>query len=120
MAIAKSMQAGHHDSRKAFVPKDLYESQHVFIRNDAVKKPLTPTYDGPYLVEKRIGKYFQVNRNGTKVNISVDRLKPAYIHSNTMDKTTKAAGQCQPMEPEESKEKQYVTRGGRKVIFRKP
>ncbi|GFW09577.1 transposon Tf2-9 polyprotein [Trichonephila clavipes] len=62
-------------SQKHFVHKDLHNSTHVFIRVDRVKKL---PYDGPFPVAKRYDKYFTVKIKGD-INISVDRLKPAYL-----------------------------------------
>ena len=57
----------------------LSTATHVFVRRDAVRKPLQPPYDGPYLVLKRTDKHFTVSRHDT---VSVDRLKPAYLDSD--------------------------------------
>lgn len=67
------------DSRKMFVHKDLKSCSHVFIRNDTVRRSLQPPYDGPYRVVSRLDKVFCVQVNDRMVNISVDRLKPAYM-----------------------------------------
>lgn len=69
----------HRDSRTLFVHRDLATCSHVFIRNDAVRKPLQPPYQGPFKVLKRDKKYFSVQLADRIVNISIDRLKPAYI-----------------------------------------
>lgn len=71
------------DSRKIFVYKDLSTCSHVFIRNDAVRKPLTPTYNGPYRVISRQNKVFKIQLTNRQVNISIDRLKPAYLMQET-------------------------------------
>ncbi|XP_035222010.1 uncharacterized protein LOC118194908 [Stegodyphus dumicola] len=57
--------------------KDLYSC--VFVRVDRVKKPLEPAYDGPFPVAERHDKYYSVHIKGKDVNISIDRLKPAYL-----------------------------------------
>ncbi|GFS96415.1 integrase catalytic domain-containing protein [Trichonephila clavipes] len=72
-------------SQKHFVHKDLHSSANVFIRVDRVKKALEPPYDGPFPVEKRYYKYFAVKIKGKDINISVDRLKPAYLLSTDGD-----------------------------------
>ncbi|GFT83452.1 transposon Ty3-I Gag-Pol polyprotein [Trichonephila clavipes] len=72
-------------SQKHFVHKDSHKSTHVFIRVDRVKKALEPPYDGPFPVAKRYDKYFTVKIKGKDINISVDRLKPAYLLSTDSD-----------------------------------
>nr|CDS27662.2 gag pol polyprotein [Hymenolepis microstoma] len=67
------------DSKPTYIHKDLSTSPFVFVRADAVKKPLQPPYDGPYKVLQRNPKYFILDRNGTKDSVSIDRLKPAYL-----------------------------------------
>ena len=65
-----------------FVHKDLHTCTHVFVRRDAQKPPLRPTYDGPFKVIDRKERFFVVALNGNRQDtISIDRLKPAYpIH----------------------------------------
>lgn len=69
----------HSNRRPIFVHEDLKTCDYVFIRTDAVKKPLQPAYEGPYKVIERNDKTFLLklppNRSPT---ISIDRLKPAY------------------------------------------
>lgn len=65
--------------RKIFVHKDLETSDYVFIRNDAVRKPLQPPYDGPYRVINRKDKVYRVQLPDRQTNVSIDRLKPAYL-----------------------------------------
>ncbi|GFW30362.1 transposon Tf2-11 polyprotein [Trichonephila clavipes] len=72
-------------SQKHFVHKDFHNSTHVFIRVDRVKKALEPPCDGPFPVAKRYDKYFTVKIKGKDINISVDRLKPAYLLSTDGD-----------------------------------
>ena len=55
------------------------QQQHVLIRHDGVRKPLQPTYDGPYPVVKRTDKDFTICINGRNDTVSVDRLKPAHL-----------------------------------------
>ncbi len=58
---------------------DLAATTHVFIRQDAVRKPLQPPYNGPYPVVSRTDKHFTVKVNGRQDTISVDRLKLAHL-----------------------------------------
>ena len=63
------------------VSKYLSSCTHVFIRHDAVRKPLQQPYDGPYRVLARADKYFKVDINGRQDTVSLDRLKPAHLAS---------------------------------------
>ena len=69
--------------QSTFVHKDLQNCTHVFIRRDAWKTPLQPTYDGPFRVIDRKDRYFVVSLNNSRQNaLSINRLKPAYsIHT---------------------------------------
>ena len=65
------------------VSNTLANATHVFVRRDAVKKPLQPPYDGPFEVVKRTDKHFTLNINGRHDTVSVDRLKAAHIDVDT-------------------------------------
>ena len=65
--------------RKSYVSPDLTSCTHVFVRHDAVRKPLQRPYNGPYKVLKRDKKHFTVLVNGRNEVISLDRLKPAHL-----------------------------------------
>ena len=54
----------------------LQQATHVFLRVDAVKRPLTPPYEGPFLVHQRSEKTFIIVKNEKLITVSVDRLKP--------------------------------------------
>ena len=62
-----------------YVNKDLSTCTHVFVRTDAVRKPLQPPYEGPFKVLKRDAKYFTLELKGRTDRISLDRLKPAHV-----------------------------------------
>lgn len=70
------------NSRTLFIHSELNTCDYVFIRNDAVRKPLVQPYDGPYRVMSRNGKVFNVQLPNRTINISVDRLKPAFVLNN--------------------------------------
>ena len=53
--------------------------EHIFIRHDAVQKPLQAPYDGPYKVLERKGKSYILRINGQERTVSLDRLKPAHL-----------------------------------------
>ena len=65
--------------RNSNISPGLSTATHVFVRHDAVRKPLQPPYDGPYLVVKRTDKHFTIKVNSRNENISINRLKPAHL-----------------------------------------
>ncbi|RWS00423.1 hypothetical protein B4U79_11538, partial [Dinothrombium tinctorium] len=71
-----------HSSSKIFLPKELRTCSNVFIRDDKVKSPLQNAYSGPYKVETRTEKNFVLRINNRRSNISIDRLKPAFIEND--------------------------------------
>ena len=64
---------------KTFVSQDLEDCSHVFVRVDAVKRPLQQPYDGPFRVLRRTRKNITIDRHGTSHVIAIDRVKPAYL-----------------------------------------
>ena len=84
MGTLRATPARNPLSRNSFIDDSLSSTSHVFIRRDAVKKPLQQPYDGPFRVLSRTDKYFVVDINGKQDTVSIDRLKSAHIdHSNT-------------------------------------
>lgn len=75
----KPCSRSNNNSRAVFVHPDLETSSHVFVRHDALRKPLQPNYDGPYRVISRGEKVFVLLINGKNTRVSIDRLKPAYL-----------------------------------------
>ncbi|GFW49477.1 uncharacterized protein TNCV_3059841 [Trichonephila clavipes] len=79
MAELKPLKSPSNRKQNIFVHKDLKSCSHVFLRIDRVKKALEPPYEGPYTVQKKYDKYFTILIKDKTVNVSVDRLKPAYL-----------------------------------------
>ncbi|CAN8032302.1 unnamed protein product, partial [Ixodes persulcatus] len=73
----------HHDRHPTYVCDELTSATHVFLRRDAVRKPLQQPYDGPFKVLERRDKYFVLDLNGRHDTICVDRLKPAHIEQSS-------------------------------------
>lgn len=78
MQSMRPVQTANHDSSKCFIFKNLNKATHVFVRNDKVRPALQQPYDGPYPVISKQEKYFNIQINDRNVNVSIDRLKPAY------------------------------------------
>ncbi|XP_017476814.1 PREDICTED: uncharacterized protein LOC108366851 [Rhagoletis zephyria] len=73
----------HHCRQKTFCHKDLATCTHVFMRVDAVRRPLDHPYSGPHRVVKRIDeRVFTIDVNGKEINVSIERLKPAHLASD--------------------------------------
>ncbi|GFS83118.1 transposon Tf2-6 polyprotein [Nephila pilipes] len=62
-----------------FFHKDLKLCSHVFVRVDLVKKALESPYKAPFPVVARNDKYYTLKIKGKDINVSVDRLKQAYL-----------------------------------------
>ena len=68
---------------KSSVPKGTSSWTHVFRRKYAVKAPLTPPYLGLYCVLSRTDKLFTLDISGKKETVSIDRVKRAFLNTNT-------------------------------------
>lgn len=111
----KSTPVTYHDQPNIFVHPDLQHSKFVFIRSGATRALQTP-YGGPHRVLKRGIKVFKIEINGKMQNISIDRLKPAFIiaeeiKSHETDKETTTST------PKETHSPHTITRSGRHVRF---
>ncbi|XP_035233736.1 uncharacterized protein LOC118205555 [Stegodyphus dumicola] len=60
-----------------------------FSEPNLVKKPLEPPYDRPFPVIDRTDEYFTISIKGKHINVSLDRLKPAYILAKEISQLTK-------------------------------
>ena len=77
MLRAAPMPVVYHGTAPTHIDPRLRDASHVFLRVDSVRRPLTPPYEGPFLVQSRSAKTFDLWRNNKTVTVSVDRLKPA-------------------------------------------
>ena len=74
--------------RATYISKALHSCSHVFVRRDAVKKPLQPPYDGPYKVLQKTEKFYLLEMRGKSDTVSIDRLKPAFMEATPPVATT--------------------------------
>ena len=88
MSNLKPVQPRQATSQKTFVSQDLLSCTHVFVRIDAVRKPLQPPYEGPFEVIRRTRKTVTISRNNSPDTISIDRVKPAYMLPSQNDPPT--------------------------------
>ncbi|XP_076762719.1 uncharacterized protein LOC143430372 [Xylocopa sonorina] len=113
-----------HGERKIFIHKDLETSSHVFVRVDAVKRPLQHPYEGPFPVVSRANKTYVIRLRGKDTTVSVDRLKPAYS-IKIEDENTVTEQTSEPYNEINNKESSQPTctqeplrtRSGRRVRF---
>ncbi|GFT63813.1 transposon Tf2-6 polyprotein [Trichonephila clavipes] len=66
-----------------FVPTNLKNCSHVFLRVDSVQ--LSQNYTGPPEVIRRTDEVFTILINGKRKTVSIDRVKPAYVWDDTDD-----------------------------------
>lgn len=80
-----------HGQTSTFIFKDMDTTPQVFVRHDLpTGGALRPPYDGPFEVLNRSDKTFKLRINGKPVNISIDRLKPAFILEEDITSPRKA------------------------------
>lgn len=57
-------------SRQKYIPKTLFDSEYVFVRDDAINNHLYTSYQGPYK-----GIKTTILKNGKNDTISIGRIK---------------------------------------------
>ena len=77
MLTANPVPVSYHGTPPSRVDPLLAAASHVFLRGDAVRRPLVPPYDGPFPVIKRSAKVFDILKGNKTITVSVDHLKPA-------------------------------------------
>ncbi|KAL0860336.1 hypothetical protein ABMA27_009741 [Loxostege sticticalis] len=108
----KPAPASRHGSHKVFVFKELATAEHVFLREDATRAPFQPAYTGPHKVIERGDKVFKLLIKGKPVNVSMDRIKPAYVLNDVPPDDAVI-----PQLPNSPAEPLKKTRYGRQVRF---
>ncbi|CAH8553506.1 unnamed protein product [Schistosoma rodhaini] len=110
--------------RRVFVPQQLHNSTHVFIRRDNVQPPLQPNYEGPFKVITKTDKTVTVEKAGKTDVISIDRVKPAFIDSDFQSTSTSLSKTITPTKHEsqesttlthQNEETPITTKSGRRV-----
>ena len=81
LGSAAPLPIAHHGTPVSRIDPALQSTSHVFLRVDAVRKPLVPPYLGPFRVLGRAAdlKTFDILQNQKSVTVTVDRLKPAHF-----------------------------------------
>ncbi|XP_011858688.1 PREDICTED: uncharacterized protein LOC105556215, partial [Vollenhovia emeryi] len=80
MRQVKPVPVAHHYKKRVFQFKELSICSHVFLRKDAVKKPLERPYSGSFKVlERTSDKVYNIEINGRPTAVSIERLKPTHF-----------------------------------------
>ena len=103
--------------RHSHISEALSNCSHVFVRYDAVKKPLQQPYNGPFHVLSRSLKHYTIDYNGHPTVVSLDRLKAAHLDLPSTDTADTPFPVLSPTPPPPSP--QRVTRSGRHVHWPK-
>ena len=112
--------AARHASPATFIHKDLLDSTHVFMRQDAVGRALDPPYSDPHKIIARSDKTHTLSVRGLQVTVSTDRVKPAYILEETQHDTGNPKDQpcsASPKPVATTIQPPRTTRCGRSVHF---
>ncbi|KMQ86115.1 gag-pol protein [Lasius niger] len=97
MRRMRAKPAAHHNLTTPFIYKDLQVATHVFLRDDTVRRPFQPPYLGPYEVLARPNRrLYTILVNDRPSNISIERLKPAYLPAEEAEVST--TGPSKPTE----------------------
>jgi cleavage and polyadenylation specificity factor subunit 1 len=89
MKNIKTSNGSRHCSPSVYVEKSLASATHVYVRKDAVRASLEKPYEGPFEVVEKHDKYFKIKRKNKQENVSVDRIKAAYIVKEESDNNSK-------------------------------
>lgn len=123
MAQIRPQPASWHGERPVFVHKELNKCTHVMLRREGVKPALTPPYTGPHKVINRGEKTFEIIVNGKRNVVSVDRVKPAFVIDEPVDRhqhstnTQPSPVAVQPTPRPPTTTPARKTRSGRSVRF---
>lgn len=83
MSKLRPVPASRHADPGCFTYKDLPTSSHAFLRDDSVRRPLTPAYTGPHRILQLKTKTVVLDINGKSTEVSLDRVKPALLEPDT-------------------------------------
>ena len=113
----KPTPATRHGNKKTFVYKEMKTMPFVFLRNEAQKGALQPTYEGPDKVIRRTDKNFVIEKNGQEIRVSVDRLKSAHTLGGENDTPQRKDSLLQETHYPPEEKIPIQTKSGRRVRF---
>ena len=68
-----------HYQTNVYVPPDLKQATHAYLRLDGSRKPLQRPYQGPFKILDRTDKTYTLELPNKSMVVSIDRLKPAFM-----------------------------------------
>ncbi|MFO0007498.1 MAG: hypothetical protein ACK559_40930, partial [bacterium] len=84
LAGRSPLPTSHHTTPSpTALPEDLLLSRFVLVRRDTVQPPLSPLYDGPFLVLERSLHFFKLQVGSRIETVSTHRLKPCHTPEDT-------------------------------------
>ncbi|XP_075533196.1 uncharacterized protein LOC142566214 [Dermacentor variabilis] len=101
--------------RLVHVHRYLSSCSHVFVRNEAVQRPLRPSYDGPFKVVKSGDKHITIDRGGRHDVVLLDRVKPAHVDCDSEVPATPRAPSPQGPPADQAKWPNRPSKGSRGV-----
>lgn len=101
-------------NRPFYIPKDLSTSTHVFLREGPGRRSLQAPYTGPQRVFAHNHKTVDIEVNGKRQRVTIDRVKPAYMAREELEPSQNRPQTPHPAQPDEPVRK---TRSGRTVKF---
>ena len=91
---------------------NIWETKYVFVRNDAVRKPLTQAYQGPFKVLQHSNEHITIKPDDTTNTVAIDQTKQAFLEDRRhITESTTPPFRGNPTAPHQQ------TRSGRKVTF---
>ncbi len=86
LAARSPLQTAHHATPlPAELPEELLLSCFVLVRHDGIQPPLSPLYDGLFLVLKRSLHFFKVQIGSRIKTVSTHRFKPCHAPQDVQD-----------------------------------
>ncbi|KAI4475630.1 hypothetical protein M0802_015088 [Mischocyttarus mexicanus] len=80
MRRIRPREVAHHARNVPLVHKESQQAAHVVLRDDTIRQPLQPPYRCPYEILARVNqKHYTVLVKEKPCNISIKRLKPAFL-----------------------------------------
>ena len=84
----------------------------VFVCRDGPRSSLEPCYDGPYKVISRSHSYFKLRVGASEDNVSIHRLKPAFLPAGSGPAAPPRRGRPPRVPPSPARRVSFTLPGG--------